>query len=225
MLASFLKRDLKNLIQRDASPNFQVQNGLLSIRSWWRSVRSLFLLPLQQPLVHGSLEWASGCGAYLQREFGAAGFVRRRLRRTGTPGFPLAYSRNMFSRSIRSPAACCRSGSRPPYPPGPASSPGPSISRGACGPQISGAARRAGGFVGRARSSSCLSQDTWGGTLPRRPFRRRDPPPHGGYPDARGQERAPRLGFSGHGSLPFRNRPEMLSRSFRNHGPGYGKVS
>jgi len=41
MLASFLKRDLKNLIQRDASPNFQVQNGLLSIRSWWRSVRSL----------------------------------------------------------------------------------------------------------------------------------------------------------------------------------------
>jgi hypothetical protein len=25
MLASFLKRDLKNLIQRDASPNFQAQ--------------------------------------------------------------------------------------------------------------------------------------------------------------------------------------------------------
>jgi hypothetical protein len=41
MLASFLKRDLKNLIQRDASPNFQAQNGLLSLRSWWRSVRSL----------------------------------------------------------------------------------------------------------------------------------------------------------------------------------------
>ena len=42
MLASFLKRDLRNLIQRDASPNFQDQNGLLSLRSWWRSVRSLF---------------------------------------------------------------------------------------------------------------------------------------------------------------------------------------
>ncbi len=41
MLASFLKRDLKILIQRDASPNFQDQNGLLSLRSWWRSVRSL----------------------------------------------------------------------------------------------------------------------------------------------------------------------------------------
>src|SRR5271157_533954 len=41
MLASVLKRDLKNLIQRDASPNFQAQNGLLSLRSWWRSVRSL----------------------------------------------------------------------------------------------------------------------------------------------------------------------------------------
>src|SRR5208282_6159687 len=41
MLASFLKRDLKNLNQRDASPNFQAQNGLLSLRSWWRSVRSL----------------------------------------------------------------------------------------------------------------------------------------------------------------------------------------
>ena len=41
MLASFLKRDLKNLIQRDASPNFQAQNGLLLLRSWWRSVRSL----------------------------------------------------------------------------------------------------------------------------------------------------------------------------------------
>jgi len=41
MLASFLKRDLKYLIQRDASPNFQAQNGLLSLRSWWRSVRSL----------------------------------------------------------------------------------------------------------------------------------------------------------------------------------------
>jgi len=41
MLASFLKRDPKNLIQRDASPNFQAQNGLLSLRSWWRSVRSL----------------------------------------------------------------------------------------------------------------------------------------------------------------------------------------
>src|SRR5512135_1923766 len=41
MLASFLKRDLRNLIQRDASPNFQAQNGLLSLRSWWRSVRSL----------------------------------------------------------------------------------------------------------------------------------------------------------------------------------------
>src|SRR5271157_3126580 len=41
MLASVLKRDLKNLIQRDASPNFQAQNGLPSLRSWWRSVRSL----------------------------------------------------------------------------------------------------------------------------------------------------------------------------------------
>jgi len=41
MLASFPKRDLRNLIQRDASPNFQAQNGLLSLRSWWRSVRSL----------------------------------------------------------------------------------------------------------------------------------------------------------------------------------------
>src|SRR5271166_1417459 len=41
MLASFLKRDPKNLIQRDASSNFQAQNGLLSLRSWWRSVRSL----------------------------------------------------------------------------------------------------------------------------------------------------------------------------------------
>src|SRR5208337_1669248 len=44
MLASFLKRDLRNLIQRDASPNFQAQNGLLSLRSWWRSVRSLTTL-------------------------------------------------------------------------------------------------------------------------------------------------------------------------------------
>src|SRR5271157_5648568 len=43
MLASFLKRDPKNLIQRDASSNFQAQNGLLSLRSWWRSVRSLLL--------------------------------------------------------------------------------------------------------------------------------------------------------------------------------------
>ena len=41
MLASFLKSDLKNPIQRDASPNFQIQNGLLSLRSRWRSVRSL----------------------------------------------------------------------------------------------------------------------------------------------------------------------------------------
>ena len=41
MLASFLKRDLRNLIPRDASPNFQDQNGLLLLRSWWRSVRSL----------------------------------------------------------------------------------------------------------------------------------------------------------------------------------------
>ena len=41
MHASFLKRGLKNLIQRDASPNFQAQNGLLSLRSWWRSARSL----------------------------------------------------------------------------------------------------------------------------------------------------------------------------------------
>src|SRR5271157_2521103 len=46
MLASVLKRDLKNLIQRDASPNFQAQNGLLSLRSWWRSVRSL-QIPLE----------------------------------------------------------------------------------------------------------------------------------------------------------------------------------
>src|SRR5271157_1905840 len=45
MLASVLKRDLKNLIQRDASPNFQAQNGLLSLRSWWRSVRSLRIPP------------------------------------------------------------------------------------------------------------------------------------------------------------------------------------
>src|SRR5271157_157535 len=41
MPASVLKRDLKNLIQRNASLNFQAQNGLLSLRSWWRSVRSL----------------------------------------------------------------------------------------------------------------------------------------------------------------------------------------
>src|SRR3974377_2234381 len=41
MLASVLKRDLKNLIQRDASPNFQAQNGLLLLRSWWGSVGSL----------------------------------------------------------------------------------------------------------------------------------------------------------------------------------------
>jgi hypothetical protein len=26
---------------KDASPNFQAQNGLLSLHSWWRSVRSL----------------------------------------------------------------------------------------------------------------------------------------------------------------------------------------
>src|SRR5208282_3887684 len=44
MLASFLKRDPKNLNQRDASPNFQAQNGLLSLRSWWRSVRSLRII-------------------------------------------------------------------------------------------------------------------------------------------------------------------------------------
>src|SRR5271165_3866278 len=42
MLASFLKRDLRNLFRKDASPNFQAQNGLLSLRSRWRSVRSLF---------------------------------------------------------------------------------------------------------------------------------------------------------------------------------------
>src|SRR5271166_3282559 len=41
MLASFLKRDLRNLFRKDASPNFQAQNGLLSLRSRWRSVRSL----------------------------------------------------------------------------------------------------------------------------------------------------------------------------------------
>ena len=41
MLASFLKRDPKNLIQKDASLNFQVQNDLLSLHSRWRSVRSL----------------------------------------------------------------------------------------------------------------------------------------------------------------------------------------
>src|SRR5271157_6001209 len=51
MLASFLKRDLKNLIQRDASPNFQAQNGLLSLRSWWRSVRSLFYLDVMRGLL------------------------------------------------------------------------------------------------------------------------------------------------------------------------------
>ena len=44
MLASFLKRDLKSLIQKDASPNYQAQNGLLSLRSWWRSVGSLKFL-------------------------------------------------------------------------------------------------------------------------------------------------------------------------------------
>src|SRR5271157_558942 len=44
MPASVLKRDLKNLIQRNASLNFQAQNGLLSLRSWWRSVRSLPIL-------------------------------------------------------------------------------------------------------------------------------------------------------------------------------------
>src|SRR5271166_1227406 len=53
MLASFLKRDLRNLIQRDASPNFQDQNGLLLLRSWWRSVRSLWERPgLRAP--HGA---------------------------------------------------------------------------------------------------------------------------------------------------------------------------
>ena len=50
MLASFLKRDLKNLIQGDASPNFQAQNGLLSLRSWWRSVRSLMSPDRIRPL-------------------------------------------------------------------------------------------------------------------------------------------------------------------------------
>src|SRR5271165_6368568 len=45
MLASFLKRDLRNLFRKDASPNFQAQNGLLSLRSRWRSVRSLFISP------------------------------------------------------------------------------------------------------------------------------------------------------------------------------------
>src|SRR5271165_5068470 len=45
MLASFLKRDLRNLFRKDASPNFQAQNGLLSLRSRWRSVRSLEYLP------------------------------------------------------------------------------------------------------------------------------------------------------------------------------------
>src|SRR5271166_3416906 len=44
MLASFLKRDLRNLFRKDASPNFQAQNGLLSLRSRWRSVRSLITL-------------------------------------------------------------------------------------------------------------------------------------------------------------------------------------
>ena len=44
MLTSFLKRDLKDLIQRDASPNSQAQNGLLSVRFWWRSVRSVVSL-------------------------------------------------------------------------------------------------------------------------------------------------------------------------------------
>src|SRR5271166_2762402 len=44
MLASFLKRDLRNLFRKDASPNFQAQNGLLSLRSRWRSVRSLVIL-------------------------------------------------------------------------------------------------------------------------------------------------------------------------------------
>src|SRR5271166_2673331 len=48
MLASFLKRDLRNLFRKDASPNFQAQNGLLSLRSRWRSVRSLGF-PATQP--------------------------------------------------------------------------------------------------------------------------------------------------------------------------------
>src|SRR5271166_445616 len=43
MLASFLKRDLRNLFRKDASPNFQAQNGLLSLRSRWRSVRNVLL--------------------------------------------------------------------------------------------------------------------------------------------------------------------------------------
>src|SRR5208337_5280009 len=51
MLASVLKRDLKNLIQRDASPNFQAQNGLLSLRSWWRSVRSLVTPPQKAAMI------------------------------------------------------------------------------------------------------------------------------------------------------------------------------
>src|SRR5271166_1905645 len=54
MLASFLKRDLRNLFRKDASPNFQAQNGLLSLRSRWRSVRSLSNVDLQP---HRTRSW------------------------------------------------------------------------------------------------------------------------------------------------------------------------
>src|ERR1700733_10294537 len=60
MLASFLKRDRNNLIQRDASPNFQAQNGLLSLRSWWRSVRSLEIPTWQRVAPAGSYRSGGG---------------------------------------------------------------------------------------------------------------------------------------------------------------------
>src|SRR5271157_5137015 len=53
MLASFLKRDLRNLFRKDASPNFQAQNGLLSLRSRWRSVRSLEFCDAVRVIVDG----------------------------------------------------------------------------------------------------------------------------------------------------------------------------
>src|SRR5271157_4690674 len=66
MLASFLKRDLRNLFRKDASPNFQAQNGLLSLRSRWRSVRSLeildeFVYKALRNSVHGE-SWLFGRG-------------------------------------------------------------------------------------------------------------------------------------------------------------------
>src|SRR3954464_9981986 len=38
--------DLSTLIHRDAGPNFQEQNDLVPSLGWWRSARSLLLLPL-----------------------------------------------------------------------------------------------------------------------------------------------------------------------------------